>query len=106
MFFLGLTLSLLLMSGGVVLFMKGMTLYAVVLVSMGFISLVALIIHYQKRAKRNQQGQGETTINDCGWVPDFGLIPDCDLFGCVDVPDCHMPDCDIPDCDCSPDCNI
>lgn len=102
MFFLGLTFSLLLMGGGVILFIKGMTFYAILLSVVGFISLCILINRYQKRASRRNAQSGNAT-KDCGIIPDCDWIPDC-----IDLPDCDMPDCDVPDCggDCSPDCSF
>lgn len=91
MFFLGLTVSLILLVSGIALLVKSSYVIGGILVASGFILFVLLFIHY--RSRRRKSGS-QNNAWDCAFVPD------CDL------PDCDMPDCDVPDCDCSPDCSV
>lgn len=97
MFFIGLTLSLILLLSGVFLLIKASYLIGSILLGSGILLSILLIIFYRNR-KRKKEKDGFDCLDcnpgaaDCMNIPSFKKM-DCDCDGDKGF-----------DCDCAPDC--
>lgn len=89
MFFVGLSISFILIAIGVVLLLEASYVLGGVLLGIGFLSLILLGIYYSSRRKKNI----DCDCFDCAY---FASFTDCDCIGRRKGLDC---DCDF----CSPD---